>query len=742
MPPLVPAPSSLHLASPALGPWLRHASATPPTLPLPGRHLNVDITLNQDMEWGAPALGLRSYFSVTATRVPALRGLRRADGEQAFTPGNFVVLFTLLPEVELRLWNLTQPLAQPDGSAAPAANTPTRPRVRSFALEIAGSTVNSITALENLRPNTPDYPSDATTDDLRANFLGLTFSGSTFGNASNPVSELIHPSTSREAILENNTGSPLPVSLWCFDYRGRAVDPGAVAAWWTQMATPALWSNLWENTATADQRTATVAPGRVVHFVSPHEGPLSADIRARLTLTDLAEVDSVDYLYTTSGPAPAVALTAAPSPDTMPLPRIAALPNGNYTTPATATPFAGWTNTGTPFPMARDYMRVGVVDMESHTVGLTRADAAQADPRRRVTPQRNTSGAPVLFNTDAVNTAAMNALQAGASAIAMTPVMDTHWGANVPAALTGTDPLPSTLVFDVFKLAGEGATTTASATDQKIVLRFDAGSVPADAWIRVWTHGRDTTTGRRFRMDGGAGRSDAMGLAYVVLPLPDGTRGSDDPATPVSLSCDVLVVTSSGSRIYTDVRFDRPDVATGSKVTLPAPPGTPPNTTLWIPEQAVTLNRGTAQLRSGEQVLVVPNDPATVDFALVDTASIDATDRSALTVSNAATTGDTLITTDPAFAQTPDGTMSETAGPNGSTRVHRSRNALTDAATMGRPAPSQERLELVALERTGNTAALGGTPAREKYHEFPTPQLSHPGVPAAKEIHGPGLALD
>ena len=156
MPDLVPAPSSLHLASPALGPWFRHASTTPPTLGLPGEHLSTDISLFHNMEWRAPARGLRSYISVTATRVPALRGLRRADGEQAFTPGNFVVLFTLLPEVEVRLWNLTQPLAQPDGSAAPAANMPTRPRIRTFALEIAGAAVNSITALENLSPTAQD----------------------------------------------------------------------------------------------------------------------------------------------------------------------------------------------------------------------------------------------------------------------------------------------------------------------------------------------------------------------------------------------------------------------------------------------------------------------------------------------------------------------------------------------------------------------------------------------------------
>lgn len=154
---LSPAPSSLHLASPALGPWFRHEADAPPTLPLPGGDLAVSVSLSPNMEWRAPAGGFRSYAFASPTRPPLLAGLRSEGGGPAFTDNAFVTVFTLLPEVEQRLSSLTSALPSPDGASAPAPGTVTRPRVKTFALEIAASGADTIAKIEKLRADDLDF---------------------------------------------------------------------------------------------------------------------------------------------------------------------------------------------------------------------------------------------------------------------------------------------------------------------------------------------------------------------------------------------------------------------------------------------------------------------------------------------------------------------------------------------------------------------------------------------------------
>jgi hypothetical protein len=133
------------------------------------------------------------------------------------------------------------------------------------------------------------------------------------------------------------------------------------------------------------------------------------------------------------------------------------------------------------------------------------------------------------------------------------------------------------------------------------------------------------------------------------------------------------------------------------------------------------------------------SDAAESSPALVDLTTLVAADVAAATLRNSAGTGDALITTTPAFAQTPAGDLA--VGPNSSTWLNRTRDGLNDVADMGRPAPSQERREVLALERTGNTAVIGSAPGRAAHHESPPSWLGFPGVPAAAEVHGPGIAL-
>ncbi len=738
---LNPAPASLGLASPAIGPWFQHDTDQSPTLPLPAADLSVALTMSNDMDWLAPARATRSYHVATATRPAPLRDLRREDGSPAFADDALVVLLTLLPEAELRLWALTQPIPGPDGTTAPA-NTPARPRLRYFALEVSATSIDDVERLRHA-----DFPSELTTPDDKAAFVGLSVAGGVLGNATNPTAELLKPGTDDEAIaVQNRTLSPLSAKLWTFDHRGRPLDPGAVANWLAFMASTGIWDNLWFDgnaqtipaaaSGSIGLPTTPVNVGQVVNVNNAHEGPIAAEDATRLNTSGLTAIGSSSTLFT-AGTTPAITLTSPTAGD--PPFAVAALPFGNYAPPATATPFAGWTGSTFPATLARDFVRIGFLDIEHHIVGLTRSDDDQADSDLRISPARNTASPAVLFTTDAVSAAVMSTLAPSGggtvAATAMAPVMDELWGAISPGGF-GTAALPEELSYEVLALAGEGTTSGGgSSSDQKVLVRFD-GSLPVGGWVRLWTHGLDTETGLRFRQNGGGALVDALGTALVVLPIPDGTAaGADDPVT---LSFDAMVVANGQSRYFSDQRFDRPATVAGAAIALPAPPDDPAGFTTWISELAAPLNRGTGQYVGGMSLLAVPDDPAD-DFALIDLTTLDDTDVSASTLRNATGAEDTLIITDPAFVQTPVGDV--TAGPNGSSLVNRTRELFADAATMGRPAPSQERRELLAVERTGNTGVIGSAPGRAVWHEAPPPQLGHAGVPAADEIHGPGVAL-
>jgi hypothetical protein len=735
---LTPAPSSLGLASPALGPWFRHDSETSPTLAAPDADLAVAVSLADGMEWRAPANGTLAYAFATPTRPPPLAGLRKADSAPAFADGALVLLFTLLPEVELRLAALSNVIPSPDGQPVPA-NVPGRPPVRHLALEIPAASVPDVDALEDLRPQ--DLPSHLSGDAARAAYLGLALESGALGNASKPVAELHRPAKASAVLLANRSGGALSTRLWAFDDRGRALDPGAVAGWWAHLASPAVFDNLWADEDADEQRTAAVAAARTVLFCNPHEGRLPDAQRARLVLSDLTQVDGALY---TVGAAPAARIEAGPDPDAdlMPLPRLALLPNGGYLD-ATATgtaPFSGWTGAGWPAGLARDFARIAVAEMESHLVGVDRADAMQRQPGMRVPAQRNTSAAPFLATVDAVSAQVGATLAAGAAAQAMAPVMDEDWGAIAPPAF-GAGALPQALSFTVHALRGEGTAAGDTVGGQRIAIRFPAGSLPANAWIRVWPHGLDTATGLRFRQDGGAGRSDASGRAFVVTALADGTAAGQVP-----MSFDALLADAGSARYYPEQRFSRPALLAGGPDALPAPPGGLPSGRIaWVCERGVPLARGAGALGGGETLLALPADEAAGEYALVDRASLDDSDFAAGTLRNAVGGGDLLIVTAPAFADTPEGEVVDTSGrigARGAAVLHRGRNGFVDdVAQFGRPVPTMERREVAALDPAGGTGVIGSAPGRASTHEALPAQLGHPGMPASAEIHGAGTAI-
>lgn len=731
---LTPAPDTLGLASPALGPWFRDGSATVERLAVPAANLSVPLSLPANMEWRAPAGGLASWAFATAPRPRVLRALRGGDGLPAFSDGNLVVLFTLLPEAEVRLATLSAQIPSPDGVAVSTVPVvvPGRPVVRHLALEIAQTSAASVTDLQRLRET--DFDPDLDDDDKRAAFLGLVASGSTLANADVPVRELHRPNKQNAVVVKNRSGAELTCALWAFDERGRALDPGAVAAWWAFLASTPLFDNLWAHSDSADRRTADVAAGRSVLFCSAHEAALPESQRLRLNLTDLTRIGGALY---TAGADPAIALTSAPSPDDLPLPRIALLPNGRFTAPPGATPFAGWTGGAWPAGLARDFARIVLVDLESHLVGIGRDDAAQNDPRRRIAVLRNTASTPFLTTADATSAQLLATLAAGSPSQLMAPVLDNFWG-SLTAPTLGSGTPPSTLAFSVHGLQGEGTASGGTAANQRIVVRVT--DLPANSWVRIWPKGLDTGTGQHLRLDGGAGRADSTGRAFAVVPLPDGTAALE------GMSFDAMVVTDADAKLHVELRFDRPAIASGTRAALAAPPGgVADGRTAWICEQGAALVRSGGLWGSGQTLLAVPADEAGGAYALVDTASTVAADAAASTLRNAAGTGDRLIVTAPAFLSTPEGEVVDATGPIGSTGatvLHRGRSGIVDSiTTFGRPVAMMERREAAAIDPAGNTGAIGAMPGLAAFHEALPGQLGHPGVPASAEVHATGATL-
>src|SRR5262249_11064820 len=134
--------------------------------------------------------------------------------------------------------------------------------------------------------------------------------------------------------------------LWAFDARGRAIDPGAVAAWWTYLASTAFVdtnsSSLWASGAnfpSGTKATCAVDARRTVHLVNAHEGPLAAPlVDGRLTITSAdsgsgvvrsaAGTSALGFSFAPVPTDPATTSAADPALDNAPLPRLALLPSG------------------------------------------------------------------------------------------------------------------------------------------------------------------------------------------------------------------------------------------------------------------------------------------------------------------------------------------------------------------------------------------------------------------------------
>lgn len=735
---LSPAPASLGIASPALGPWFQVASSDNDDLgpiSLPDADLGCPLNLPSAAIWNAPASGLLSFLLATDPRPPALASLRQADGSPAFADGAFVLLFTLLPEVAERLGALVQAVPRADDASAAAAGVKTRPVINRFALELPPGTITSLGDLSNILPDkdAADLKQvyDALSDTDKPGFLGMTFNAG-FANADKPVTILRRPETDDGRLLENRSGGALTPKLWAFDKLGRPYDAGALAAMWAHLAEDD-WDNLWASDDTDRQRTAARADGRIVHLVNAHEGPLEAPIKARINgqLTDLTARGTSDVLFE-AGANPAIGFSASADADTdtAPLARLSPLPAGPYAAPTSATPFAGWSDAAA---LSRDFLRVAITDIEAMTVGLPRsANTRQADPRRRISPARNTADTLFLSTSDAVASAVMDLFETASATVQfIAPELDSFYGPQTIAARAGGNPFDEQWddpAFTAHAIAGSGSVTATIAEDQSVAIHFDE-SLPPESWVRAWPHGRDTDTGRRFRMTGGAARVDGSGSAVIFLPLPNG-RNSTSSNTE-RFSFDLQLVTDEGARLFTDRRADRPAVDEGSAIditTLAA------GQSLYCPQTGGTLAAGNNAIPPGAPLLVVPDvgGIGAHDYTAIDRETLRAADMSAV-LTNRADRDDLVITHDPAFVQTSLGDLPETQQPGGPARVHD--GGFHTSAT------AQSMRDFAGYDTTGNIGVVGAVSAREEWHEAPPPALAHPGVSASSEIHAQGVAI-
>ena len=707
---LTPAPAELGLEGPVLGPWF----STDVTLPVPTDELAVAVSIPAGTRWLPPATGLLSFATGGD---PRLAGLRGPAGTPPFQPGRYVATFRLLPEVEVRLAALLADVPAADGGGGGV----TRAVVRTFALELPEEP-GTIAALEpRLVPGIPDAGTMG--EEAKKAYLGLT---------GTPIADLKRPGAflgGTDAVL--TFPAPTAVRLFAFDTRGRAIDPGAVAAWWARLATS--FTNLWA--PGADTRTATVEDQRTVILCGPDEAPAGDGVLARLAVTGLTGTGAVRVAGSETA---TVALTGGSAQDAG-QPRAAVLPAGSYGSSVSL-----WSGGAPVGGVRRDCVRVALVDVESHVTGQPRAAAsgAAAPAVRRAADQARASTATVvaratvdaadsvlLTTADAAMTALVATIAAGPATV-LAPVLDRAAGAVAVPSLPAIAPPSSISGVTVTALTGGGTADDGVVLRQRILVRVPTDPALAGAWVRVWPQYFDPATGRHVRGAGGGGLVDAAGTARVVVRLAD---GAVTPANRMGL--DVMVVTAVGATRYPEVRLERPAPVGGPMVALASA-----GAAVLVCESGVEISGAVAAgaVPSGATMVALTAPPA-----LVDPASIPATAWSAPAVGPALGAGDTVLLTEPAWRGWRGGETAAVLGGTGASASALTRTLLLRPLAVASPLPTQSRDEVVAVALASGVAEAAVAAVRPlgAHHEVGTHQTGHPGAPADDERHGTGARL-
>ncbi|WP_300080732.1 hypothetical protein [Propioniciclava sp.] len=718
---LAPAPDTLGLESPAIGPWFR----TDVTLPVPGDDLGVTLNLTTGEDWLPPAGGLLSLAVATDPRPAVLAGLRGPDGSPAFTTGRLVALFRLLPEVEQRLGALLT-LPTVDGTTPPAG-TATRATVRWFALELPENPPPLATLLDRIDPPVQGFSSDSE----KAGHLGLTQTGGNLGNDVHPMADLKRAGSIlgfEDKLLTFPAAAT--VKLFAFDVRGRPLDPGAVAAWWTSLTT--TFNNLWAPGVT--QRTATTTAQLGFHLTSPNEAPAHPGVLGRLQATGPTGTGPV---RTTTGGAN-LTLTGG-TVDAAPLPRVAVLPAGNYLAAANL-----WA-AGAVGGLTRDFVRVALVDLELQVTGQPRVagtgasdvEQRRADDQKRTTSQilvaqatTDATETVLLATADAAMAGLVAVLGAGSATLAA-PVLDRSAGALAAPTLPSVAPpaaLPNAVTM--VALTGGGTAAGSTVTNQRVLVQTSFDPSLAGAWLRVWPQYFDSDKGVHERGAGGSGTVDAAGVVRVVVRLADGDVTPDN-----RMGLDLMLVTATQAMRYAEVRLERPVPVGGTMPTL----GSVTDPVVAC-ESGQTFTGGVpaGALPSGSTLVGLSTPPA-----LVDPASVPNAQWNAPTVAAALVAGDSFLLTEPAWKGWRGGETAEAVASGGATPSVIARPGLTRLVQVGAPLPTQARDEVAAAVVTAGVAdaVVAAVTPLGVHHELLPHQSGHPGAPGDDERHGTGARL-
>ena len=790
---LNPTVQALGIMAPVLGPWFSDHTVNLPVVNPTGK-LGLNVTLPANTNWLPPATGLMSLYVSSGSPPPALDALQDSDGTFPFPAGRLVAFFRLLPEVEARLHAFIGLVPKADvnpvGVVPTVIAAPTRPQVRSFAIVLPAATPLTPAGLYPFFGGAGNLP--GSTDAERMAALGMGLSGPNVANGTVPMSWLRRPGgtgTNQDKLLEGLTGA---VDLWAFDRRGRAIDPGAVACWWSWLlnsavgpaATPQLFA---PGLANADYPQASGQPvvvqfaaQRTLHLVDAHEGPLGAPFMndrllvggtaATSNLVQVTGTNSVALTFQALTPPGVAPPVDNPQLDSAPRARVAVLPVGTYGNTATV-----WPGGPVHAALTRDFARCAVVEEESHLVGVTRRDsrAAVSTPtdRRQSAQNRPSTRINVNRTADTNGVLLANGFLAGNALLAVPNVAgpsrlvlgisDTAWGSATPPVLApGAGPLPNTLAdagsaapavgqYRVRAVTGGGAL----ADDHQIILiDVNLGAPAAAAWVRAWPQGFDLATGLHFELSGGAGRADASGTAFLVAVLPNGRV---DALGLLGMDLHVVLPDGTGAivaqRSYADRRFTRPTPVGGSPAN-----GVSGN---WVVCESGVSGAGAlpnGSVPPGAHVVLTSGTPAVVDRTTIPNAAWDNG-----TLIRALQGTDIVSLTTPAFGSAPDRadvtgrplprTPTTSGNPNGgftaivANRLHRlDRTTLGGATASSVPYTLLDRLEVAAARTAAAaaTAAIGSAPPVPWALE-PTSAFfhGHPGVPAGIETHGTGAAL-
>ncbi len=733
---LVPPVEFLGHAAPVLGPWFSRN-----TYLIPDPNDDLSVNLEASLEWLPPTGGLLSLAIASNIRPEILGSFKDASGSPAFADGSLVALFRILPEIEERLDELTTRFIPSADQTTLTTVGSVRQRVRHFAVEIPNGDVLD-PDIWDLEPAVAD---NGGTDEEQARGIGLEFAAGKLINPSHdpdkppvyPMTDLKRPGRYDPPLAAAANAMPRLLKigntqnsrLWCFDHRGRPIDPGAVASWWTQLTN--LFSDfdqLWGPgiTTAIDRRIADSTVGadlRRVHLVAPNEGPLTDELDS----TTVSNANGVGILRTQVGVG---GITISNNSQQLPI-RVAMLPNGTYVDQLTLWPPG---NTSPP----RDMVRVGVVNLDRHLVGdVYPTDSTQA--KARVRPEVLVANGPVLLaSTEEANRAILDVMDGNGDRRLVTSVLERDFGSLSPPTLPviASADFPNQINNDnvtVVALEGGGEATGQTVAAQRVLVDITFPAVLAGAWVRCWPQDFDEEAARHIRLDGGAGIIAGDGRVRLVVQLPAGVVSS-----AAQMGLEVMLVASASSQIYNDVRFDRPTPVAGDPIAISAATGS-----LLLCEQgqvvASVAGLSNPGLVTPGTTIVSLSDPP----ALVTNDSLQLNQLAEPAIIRRLTAGSTIALTTPAYKNVPVGASVARLSTEGAQVSLTGRDGDSLLTEPGAPLPGLERLEIVCAKEEGNQldAAVGATPALGRYHELSSHSLSHPGAPGATEFHGTGVRI-